>query len=136
MQTTRRLTPIRMASTQPDSFPPPTLRQAAEEVANLLKARQETVAVAETAAGGLISSALLSTPGASKIYKGGLTVRPGLDIHAAIRHADPVAHVTDHTATTSYTRWNHEYNLPAGHKQTLINTEVPRRPLSRGWRRT
>ncbi|OCT54601.1 competence/damage-inducible protein CinA [Cladophialophora carrionii] len=55
-------------------FPPPQLKAAAEEVASLLKSRGETVCVAETAAGGLISAALLATPGASKIYRGGLTL--------------------------------------------------------------
>lgn len=57
-----------------NTFPPPDLKQAAEEVAALLRERKETISVAETAAGGLISAALLSTPGASAIYKGGLTV--------------------------------------------------------------
>ena len=56
------------------TFPPPELKQAAEEVAALLRERKETISVAETAAGGLISAALLSTPGASAFYKGGLTV--------------------------------------------------------------
>jgi nicotinamide mononucleotide (NMN) deamidase PncC len=56
------------------NFPPPQLKKAAEDVASLLKSRGETICVAETAAGGLISSALLSTPGASRIYKGGLTL--------------------------------------------------------------
>ncbi|OJJ01309.1 hypothetical protein ASPVEDRAFT_82834 [Aspergillus versicolor CBS 583.65] len=55
-------------------FPPPSLAPLAQEVVDLLKARSETVSVAETAAGGLISACLLSTPGASAIYKGGLTV--------------------------------------------------------------
>ena len=55
-------------------FPPPALKAAAEEVATLLRDRKETISVAETAAGGLISAALLSTPGASRIYKGGLTL--------------------------------------------------------------
>lgn len=55
-------------------FPPPALKEAAEEVASLLRERQETISVAETAAGGLVSAALLATPGASKIYKGGLTL--------------------------------------------------------------
>jgi len=45
-----------------------------EEVATLLKQRNETVSVAETAAGGIISASILSTPGASGIYKGGLTL--------------------------------------------------------------
>ncbi|KAM0800773.1 hypothetical protein BDR22DRAFT_889128 [Usnea florida] len=56
------------------SFPPPEVRDIASEVSTLLKERSETVCVAETAAGGLISASLLSTPGASKIYKGGLTL--------------------------------------------------------------
>ncbi|KAK4941851.1 hypothetical protein LTR10_018327 [Elasticomyces elasticus] len=55
-------------------FPPPALKQAAEDVASLLRERKETISVAETAAGGLVSAALLSTPGASRIYKGGLTL--------------------------------------------------------------
>ena len=63
----------RSRSTMSD-FPPPALRQAAEDVASLLRERKETISVAETAAGGLVSAALLSTPGASRIYKGGLTL--------------------------------------------------------------
>jgi hypothetical protein len=55
-------------------FPPEPLKTVVEEVASLLKARKETVSVVETAAGGLISAALLATPGASTFYKGGLTV--------------------------------------------------------------
>jgi len=55
-------------------FPPPQLKAVAEDVAGLLKSRGETICVAETAAGGLVSAALLSTPGASKIYFGGLTL--------------------------------------------------------------
>jgi nicotinamide-nucleotide amidase len=43
----------------------------AERVAVLLKARKETVAVAESAAGGLITAALLSVPGASAYCLGG-----------------------------------------------------------------
>jgi hypothetical protein len=55
-------------------FPPPALKAAAQELAAVLKERNETISVAETAAGGLISASLLATPGASKIYKGGATV--------------------------------------------------------------
>ena len=43
-------------------------------VAQLLKQRGETVAVAETSTGGLISSALLAVPGASAYYKGGSVI--------------------------------------------------------------
>jgi nicotinamide-nucleotide amidase len=44
------------------------------EVGALLKARGETVAVAEGSAGGLVSAALLSVPGASAYYLGGSVV--------------------------------------------------------------
>ena len=40
-------------------------------VGALLKERRETVAVAESSAGGLISAALLSVPGASSYFVGG-----------------------------------------------------------------
>ena len=43
----------------------------AERIAAILKARKETVAVAETSAGGLISAALLAVPGASAYFIGG-----------------------------------------------------------------
>jgi nicotinamide mononucleotide (NMN) deamidase PncC len=75
----------------PPSFPPEELRQIVQEVATILKERKETISVAETvllpssplpllilttsqAAGGLISASLLSFPGASTYYKGGLTL--------------------------------------------------------------
>jgi len=44
------------------------------EIAALLKARGETIAVAESSAGGLISAALLAVPGASAYYLGGAVV--------------------------------------------------------------
>ncbi|KAK7178366.1 hypothetical protein PSPO01_15588 [Paraphaeosphaeria sporulosa] len=56
------------------AFLPPELHEIGQEVASLLKERKETISVAETAAGGLISAALLSVPGASAIYRGGLTL--------------------------------------------------------------
>ena len=43
----------------------------AELVAARLKARKETVAVAESSAGGLIAAALLAVPGASAYFIGG-----------------------------------------------------------------
>lgn len=44
------------------------------QVGKLLKARAETVAVAESSTGGLISAALLAVPGASAYYLGGAVV--------------------------------------------------------------
>ena len=61
-----------MATTQ--DFPPAEIREILREVTTLLKSRNETVSIAETAAGGLISSCLIAEPGASAYYKGGLTV--------------------------------------------------------------
>lgn len=49
----------------------PSLTILVNIIAERLRARKETVAVAESSAGGLISAALLSTPGASDYYLGG-----------------------------------------------------------------
>lgn len=46
----------------------------AERVAALLKDRKETVAIAESAAGGLITAALLAVPGASSYCLGGMVI--------------------------------------------------------------
>lgn len=46
----------------------------AQRVASRLIARGETLAIAESSAGGLISAALLAVPGASKFYVGGAVV--------------------------------------------------------------
>ena len=43
----------------------------AEKVARLLKDRKETIAVAESSTGGLLSAALLAIPGASAYFLGG-----------------------------------------------------------------
>src|SRR5437879_6932158 len=43
----------------------------ARSLATTLKERKETIAVAESSAGGLISAALLSVPGASAYFLGG-----------------------------------------------------------------
>ena len=48
-----------------------TLIPIADQIANTLKARGETVAISESSTGGLISAALLAVPGASSYYRGG-----------------------------------------------------------------
>ncbi len=53
---------------------PEALTEPAHAVAALLLERKQTVAVAESSAGGLISAALLSVPGASGFYLGGTVV--------------------------------------------------------------
>jgi PncC family amidohydrolase len=50
------------------------LEALAAELGDRLKARGDTVAVAESSAGGLISAALLAVPGASKYFLGGAVV--------------------------------------------------------------
>jgi nicotinamide-nucleotide amidase len=51
-----------------------TLIPLAEQIAGRLQARRETIAVAESSTGGLISAALLSVPGASAYFLGGAVV--------------------------------------------------------------
>ena len=51
-----------------------TLLPLAGRVAMLLKARGETIAVAESSAGGLVSAALLAVPGASAYFRGAAVV--------------------------------------------------------------
>src|SRR5437868_12862102 len=53
------------------------LEALAAELGEVLKARGETVAVAESSSGGLISAALLGVPGASAYYLGGAVVYTG-----------------------------------------------------------
>ena len=48
-----------------------TLLPLAQRVAELLKARKETLGVAESSTGGLISATLLAIPGASAYFVGG-----------------------------------------------------------------
>lgn len=50
------------------------MRGHAERVASLLQAQKATVAVAESSAGGLITAALLSVPGASAYCLGGTVI--------------------------------------------------------------
>ncbi len=47
------------------------LMPLAEKIGAVLKARKQTVSVAESSAGGLISAALLAVPGASAYFIGG-----------------------------------------------------------------
>ncbi len=50
------------------------LMPVAEKVAALLTDRGETIAVAESSTGGLISAALLAVPGASRYFLGGAVI--------------------------------------------------------------
>jgi nicotinamide-nucleotide amidase len=78
-----------------------TLLPLAEALAVRLKARGDTLAVAESAAGGLVSAALLAQPGASAYYRGGAIVYTGAAKEALVglSAADIAAH---RSATEGY----------------------------------
>jgi len=72
--------------------------ELAEAVARRLIERRETVAVAESAAGGLISAALLGVAGASAYYKGGFV---GYTSEARIKFAGLTAEfIQEHRSVT------------------------------------
>jgi PncC family amidohydrolase len=50
------------------------ISRTARQIGDVLRERRETVAVAEGSAGGLVSAALLSVPGASAYYVGGTVI--------------------------------------------------------------
>ncbi|MEY4599660.1 MAG: hypothetical protein RLZZ445_2457, partial [Pseudomonadota bacterium] len=50
------------------------LLPCAERAVKLLIARKQTIVVAESSAGGLITAALLAVPGASACVRGGIVV--------------------------------------------------------------
>jgi len=54
-----------------------SLMPLADAVAERLKARKETLAVAESSSGGLISAVMLAVPGASAYFLGGAVVYTG-----------------------------------------------------------
>ena len=54
-----------------------SLASLGSAVGELLKARKQTVAVAESAAGGLINASLVAVPGASAYYLGGAVIYTG-----------------------------------------------------------
>ena len=61
----------------------------AARIGERLKARSETISVAESSIGGLVSAALLSVPGASAYYIGGAVIytRTAGDALPCINHA-------------------------------------------------
>jgi PncC family amidohydrolase len=67
----------------------PELLALAQRAGTLLRARRETIGVAEGAAGGLISAALLSVAGASTFYRGGAVVYTLASVRAFVAGAVP-----------------------------------------------
>jgi nicotinamide-nucleotide amidase len=73
-------------------------KQLAEQIAALLTDHGETVTVAESTAGGLISAALLWVPGASRYFAGGAVVYT-LDSRVALAGVTPES-VANYQGTT------------------------------------
>jgi nicotinamide-nucleotide amidase len=86
----------------------------AERVAVLLKARKETVAVAESSAGGLITAALLAVPGASAYCLGG----------AVIYTPQAWGALRDFSGATGPT--GNRYGDPAGHACLAVSGRTER----------
>jgi nicotinamide-nucleotide amidase len=74
------------------------LASMASSVATLLKTAQQTVAVAESSAGGLISAALVAVPGASAYYLGGGVIYTQASRRGLLRVSDEA--LTDMRAST------------------------------------
>jgi len=92
-----------MSSSPESPFPPTSLRPILAEISTLLakngdNAAPISLAVAETTSGGLVSAALLSVPGASKWYAGGVTLytRKSRRVWGGWEGKDP----TDYTGPT------------------------------------
>lgn len=80
----------------------PDLDDLAEQIAQKLVQRGESVAVAESSAGGLISAALLGVAGASAYYKGGVVVYTG-DGKQALAGMTPEQLAQHRSATAPHT---------------------------------
>ena len=67
-----------------------TLLPIANQIAQALKRRKETIAVAESSAGGLLAASLLAVPGASAYFLGGAVVytRPARRLLMGIADAE------------------------------------------------
>ncbi len=79
------------------------LQPMATAIAELLRGREETVAVVETTAGGLVSAALLAVPGASAFYRGGAVTYTGI-ARDVLLEIDLAAHPGVRSSSEPYAR--------------------------------
>lgn len=79
------------------------LQPMATAVAELLREREETVAVVETTAGGLVSAALLAVSGASAFYRGGAVTYTGI-ARDVLLEIDLAAHPGVRSSSEPYAR--------------------------------
>jgi PncC family amidohydrolase len=80
------------------------LTEPASDIAERLRSRGQTVAVAESAAGGLISAALLTVPGASAYFRGGVVIYT-LDGAKELLSGGPSLPGDVRGATEPFARW-------------------------------
>lgn len=83
--------------------PSAALADAAARVGALLRQRGETVAIAESSSGGLISAALLALPGASAFFRGGGVVYTS-DAKSRLLDLSPEALANPRAATEAHAR--------------------------------
>ena len=102
-----------------------SLLKMAEPVGQLLKDRGQTVAVAESAAGGLVCAALLSVPGASAYFLGGASVYTQTARRALLRFDDTKAQMRGSIASMMWAR--KPAKLPAPAVPASIIVVVPQR---------
>src|ERR1700755_3319240 len=74
----------------------------AETIAARLKARKETIAIAESSTGGLISAALLSVGGASAYFRGGGGIYTAQARSGFLQIANPLPHPIERASTEPY----------------------------------
>ena len=94
-----------------------SMRSMSDSVGALLKERQQTVAVAESAAAGLISASLLAVPGASAYFRGGSVVYTRIAQRALLGVPDEA--MTDIRASTE--------------QYALLNARTVRESLGTTW---
>jgi len=74
----------------------------AERIGTALKARGETIAVAESSTGGLISAALLSVSGASAYFRGGGVIYTHQARQSLLEIPEPMPAPVERAATLPY----------------------------------
>ena len=74
----------------------------AEKTAARLKQRNETIAIAESSTGGLVSAALLSIAGASAYFRGGSVIYTAFARSAFLRIPEPLPSPVERASTEPY----------------------------------
>ena len=81
-----------------------TLLPLAAKIGALLKDREETIAIAESSTGGLVSAALLSVPGASAYFRGGSVIYTVYARSGFLDIGNPLPRPIERASTEPYAR--------------------------------